>query len=555
MLAARGALRARCPVAARHAAVRGTRGAPPAWRTAADARGPLLQQRCWIRTTQRLCAAAASAPASSQQEGHGQGAAGAAAAAAAAALSDATVKVKPKKAGGLMAWLWDQLLHVWYGFKLLAANTRMATRLHKQMKSGQKLTRRERQLLERTTADLLRLVPFSLFIIIPAGELLLPVALAIFPNLMPSTFVTGDQMRKRLIMENLQSGVAKRRMFEHMTARIMLEEKFQGDSPSLALFRSIKESGVVTAADIRHIVPYFADDGPLGLQKLPGYILRDLCKVTHTYSRLQYNLLPQSWYEARMRYALVAELEKREEDDKNLAQSSDTLTPQELESECSKRRMRWYGPPDALKRQLDDWLSLSTDASVPDHVLLFVQPCATPKDAMWSFLDKKEVDHILGLDKFRDTPMQQALREIQSRSTKLSREEIERRVMEDDIEDLKARVERVHRDEEAAACGDQFVAVRALLGSITPERLGELFNELSKESTVSKESPAGVSITELARGIVRLMEAECTDAKMDWPKYTSEVTLMLRQFDMDNTDVISTTEFDAVLSRLQDCAK
>lgn len=36
--------------------------------------------------------------------------------------------------------------------------------------------------------DLGRLVPFSVFIIVPFAELLLPVALKLFPNLLPSTY-------------------------------------------------------------------------------------------------------------------------------------------------------------------------------------------------------------------------------------------------------------------------------------------------------------------------------------------------------------------------------
>ena len=36
--------------------------------------------------------------------------------------------------------------------------------------------------------DLGRLVPFSVFVIVPLGELLLPVALRLFPNLLPSTY-------------------------------------------------------------------------------------------------------------------------------------------------------------------------------------------------------------------------------------------------------------------------------------------------------------------------------------------------------------------------------
>lgn len=42
--------------------------------------------------------------------------------------------------------------------------------------------------LKRTTTDLLRLIPFAVFVIVPFMEILLPVALKLFPNMLPSTF-------------------------------------------------------------------------------------------------------------------------------------------------------------------------------------------------------------------------------------------------------------------------------------------------------------------------------------------------------------------------------
>lgn len=50
------------------------------------------------------------------------------------------------------------------------------------------LTRLASPQLKRTTQDLLRLIPFSFFLIVPFMELLLPVALKLFPNMLPSTF-------------------------------------------------------------------------------------------------------------------------------------------------------------------------------------------------------------------------------------------------------------------------------------------------------------------------------------------------------------------------------
>lgn len=45
----------------------------------------------------------------------------------------------------------------------------------------------------RTCADVFRLLPFLVFIIVPFMEFLLPVALKLFPNMLPSTFETQSK--------------------------------------------------------------------------------------------------------------------------------------------------------------------------------------------------------------------------------------------------------------------------------------------------------------------------------------------------------------------------
>jgi len=57
--------------------------------------------------------------------------------------------------------------------------------------------------LQRTTADLLRLVPFAVFVIVPFMEFLLPVALKLFPNMLPSTFESKFEAvcKKRILKE------------------------------------------------------------------------------------------------------------------------------------------------------------------------------------------------------------------------------------------------------------------------------------------------------------------------------------------------------------------
>ena len=69
--------------------------------------------------------------------------------------------------------------HYWNGTKLLGKEVQISTRLVKRLIMGYSLTRREHRQLKRTTADLLRLIPFVPFVIIPMAELLLPVAIKI----------------------------------------------------------------------------------------------------------------------------------------------------------------------------------------------------------------------------------------------------------------------------------------------------------------------------------------------------------------------------------------
>ncbi|XP_053125527.1 LETM1 domain-containing protein LETM2, mitochondrial isoform X2 [Hemicordylus capensis] len=96
----------------------------------------------------------------------------------------------------------DELKHYYNGFHLLWIDTKVAARMVWRLLHGQVLTRRERRRLLRTCADLFRLVPFLVFIIVPFMEFLLPVFLKLFPEMLPSTFETEskkeEKQRKKL---------------------------------------------------------------------------------------------------------------------------------------------------------------------------------------------------------------------------------------------------------------------------------------------------------------------------------------------------------------------
>ena len=78
--------------------------------------------------------------------------------------------------------------HYYVGSKLLWVEIKLATQIINRVLAGHGMTRRERNQLVRTTMDVFRVVPLSIFVIVPFMELLLPFALKLFPNMLPSTF-------------------------------------------------------------------------------------------------------------------------------------------------------------------------------------------------------------------------------------------------------------------------------------------------------------------------------------------------------------------------------
>lgn len=67
--------------------------------------------------------------------------------------------------------------------------------------------------LLRTCADLFRLVPFLVFIIIPFMEFLLPVFLKLFPEMLPSTFETESKKVCVVLRDSSSAGQQHREFY------------------------------------------------------------------------------------------------------------------------------------------------------------------------------------------------------------------------------------------------------------------------------------------------------------------------------------------------------
>ena len=93
------------------------------------------------------------------------------------------------------------------------ADVKTARNLLGKTLEGSALTRRERKQLLRTVSDLFRLVPMSMFLILPFMEFALPFALKVFPNMLPSTFQDSLKSEENMKRE-LQSRIAMAEFFQ-----------------------------------------------------------------------------------------------------------------------------------------------------------------------------------------------------------------------------------------------------------------------------------------------------------------------------------------------------
>uniref|UniRef100_A0A061S6J5 Mitochondrial proton/calcium exchanger protein n=1 Tax=Tetraselmis sp. GSL018 TaxID=582737 RepID=A0A061S6J5_9CHLO len=263
----------------------------------------------------------------------------------------------------------EELHHYWVGTKLLYVEVGVASELVWKLLQGKELSRREKAQLTRTTADIFRLVPMLVFVVVPFMEFLLPVALKLFPNMLPSTFEDKlkkeEQLRKRLA---LKLEVAR---FLQDTVAAMAKEIKQKNSGSNAttaaelyeFMGKVRAGEPVTNTEIARFAPLFNDE--LTLDNLERVQLQSML----TFVGLQpYGT--DGFLKSRLRHHLAA----IKEDDKAIrAEGVDSLTDTELREACRVRGMRSHFGEHArplMKRNLEEWLELSMRRNMPTSLLL-----------------------------------------------------------------------------------------------------------------------------------------------------------------------------------------
>ncbi|GJJ74841.1 LETM1 and EF-hand domain-containing protein 1, mitochondrial [Entomortierella parvispora] len=293
---------------------------------------------------------------------------------AASGIAGEGAVVQPKKS------MWErvkaELVHYWHGTKLLGKEIKISTKLAGRLLHGNKLTRREQRQLRRTTGDLMRLVPFSVFLIVPFMELLLPVALKLFPNMLPSTFedkFAEEEKKRKLLKMRLEMAKFLQETIE--------ESGIPGSSRAEAVkefgdfFRKVRTTGEQASTDeLIRVAKLFHDELTLDNLSRPQLV-----------SMARYMNLNAFGTDNFLRYQIRNKMNSIKQDDKLImAEGVDSLTTRELQAACQSRGIRTGGvSPARLRSELAQWLELNLTHAIPSSLLILSRA--------FSFSDSKDL--------------------------------------------------------------------------------------------------------------------------------------------------------------------
>lgn len=274
----------------------------------------------------------------------------------------------PKDQGSKMQKIWvavkDGVAHFWDGTKLLALEIKISTHLLVKYSTGHELTRREMLQLKRTTTDVVRLVPFSAFVIIPFAELLLPVALKVFPNLLPSTYETSKDKEKKLM------GLKKTRtLVSDIITNAKSMNHFKPDDISneqKVLFNNfylhVRKTGKPeSVGQLIKVAQLYKDD-----------VVLDNLTRSHLVAMAKYINIQPFGTDVMLRYRIRYKMLQLKNDDKQIHyEGLSSLNSTELRLACMNRGIRTVNQTDVeLRENLKIWLDLRLKEKIPSTLLL-----------------------------------------------------------------------------------------------------------------------------------------------------------------------------------------
>ncbi|XP_057801601.1 uncharacterized protein LOC131016846 [Salvia miltiorrhiza] len=384
------------------------------------------------------------------------------------------------------------LQHYWLGTKLLWVDVRISLRLLLKLGSGRTLSRRERQQLTRTTADIFRLVPFAVFVLVPFMEFLLPAFLKLFPNMLPSTF--QDKMKEQEALKKKLNARIEYAKFLQETVKEMAKEVQSSRSGEIkktaedldGFMSKVRKGSPVTNEEILGFAKLFNDE--LTLDNISRPRVMTMCK---------YMGISTYGTDAYLRYMLRKRLQKIKTDDKMIqAEGIESLSEEELRQACRERGLLGLLSVEEMRKQLQDWLDLSLNHSVPSSLLILsrafsVSGKVRPEEAVQATLSSLP-DEVVDTVGITSLPSEDSVSERRRKLEFLEMQEELIKEEEEKEEEEQARLKESEKKEQ------KDVALEEMVDATAKEA-----EEREKAKTLDKEE----QLSELSRALAVLASA------------------------------------------------
>ncbi|MEN2496609.1 MAG: letm1 and EF-hand domain-containing protein 1, mitochondrial, variant 2 [Marteilia pararefringens] len=257
--------------------------------------------------------------------------------------------------------------------RLFFLELRVSTRLlSRTIIDGGELSRRERRQLIRTLADVLKIFPYFMFLVVPLLEFLLPLYIKFFPFMLPSTFKTKSD-KKLALKKSFQKKLEIAKVLQDTLETIHSIPRGQNDSERIASTgREVSLSNMeISNMNINQIITFLKDfEDELTLDKLDKAQILQLCKLLS---------LPTVGPLGFLRFQLRLKAKIIKNDDKAiLLEGINNLTRSELREALKTRGLSAYQiPEDVMRSQLNDWVTLSIVEKIPASILLLSSAVCT----------------------------------------------------------------------------------------------------------------------------------------------------------------------------------
>ncbi|GBE61484.1 LETM1 family protein [Babesia ovata] len=262
------------------------------------------------------------------------------------------------------------------GFRLYFANVKVSYYILLKRLKGHPMRYNERKLLMNTLNDALKLVPFSFFLIVPFAELLLPVAIRLFPQMLPSTFRTDNSKSDDYLQKKLLAKKELAQFFQELvqerTNQLLQDELDSSIKTKMEALKDFQER-ILNKKD-RDINPFLSSNELLVFAKIFKKEFK-LDQMNLETLKVMCKLLGITPFSVRSHVVLQLRhhlLKIQREDRLIMWEGVDSLSTEELQEACRDRAMKFYNiSREQLQQQLKQWLDLSSMPQISPILLLW----------------------------------------------------------------------------------------------------------------------------------------------------------------------------------------